>query len=92
MTRKEQFETIMNYYGRRHQMLKAIEELTELAEVLIKVLTKNVGLERIMDEMADVYVMLEQVRILNFIDGKELDDKIDEKLERQVNRIKGGNV
>lgn len=92
MTREEQITKILKHYDPWQQRLKAIEELTELTEVLIKDTNKGVDRENIIDEIADVYIMLEQIKMIYHVDALELDNQINKKIERQLNRIKGGNV
>ena len=74
--------TIFNHYGIRVQKKQLIQELGEL----IVALTKS-DLENIIEEMADVQVMLDQFKLSN----KELDERIQktkyEKVKRQLQRI-----
>ena len=77
---------IMDHYGKDEQTLKAIEELNELAVALTQSLTK--GKESgIISEVADVYIMLEQIVCYHEIDPQDLKDTIEFKLDRQIGRI-----
>ena len=89
---REQLKTIITYYRPRNQILKAIEELTELTEVLIKSVNKGFDMKNLIDELADVYIMSEQIKMIYEIDALELDNHITEKIERQLNRINGGTT
>lgn len=54
-------------YGSIGQLIVAIEEMSELTKELTKFLrgnTGNVNREHIAEEMADVYIMLEQLLII----------------------------
>lgn len=43
---------------------------------------------KIIEEMADVLIMMEQVVYLSGIDRKDIDECIQYKLDRQIKRIK----
>ncbi len=88
MSRKDDLEYILHTYGANNQILKAVEELTELTEVLIKMVNKGDSLEHLIDELADVYIMLEQIKIACCIEPEQLDEQINEKINRQLRRIK----
>ena len=88
MSRKDNLEYILQTYGANNQILKAVEELTELTEVLIKMVNKGDSLEHLVDELADVYIMLEQIKIACCIAPEQLDEQINEKINRQLRRIK----
>ena len=45
-------------------------------------------ISKIIEEMADVLIMMEQVIYLSGIDRKDIDDCIQYKLDRQMKRIK----
>lgn len=68
---------IYSHYGKEHQKQQLIQELSEL----ITAITKN-DLENIIEEMADVEVMLDQFKI----DNPEINDKIDKVMLQKVNR------
>lgn len=52
---------IAKHYGINHQKLKLIEEMAELTQALIKGNTSS-----IVEEMADVQILLDQLRYLYF--------------------------
>lgn len=88
MSRRDNLEYILQTYGANNQILKAVEELTELTEVLIKMVNKGDSLEHLVDELADVYIMLEQIKIACCIEPEQLDEQINKKIIRQLKRIK----
>ena len=69
-------------YGKELQTVVAIEELSEL----IKELTKNIrgknNHDAIVEEIADVYIMLDQVMMMNDIWLNDVVEKMHEKLNR----------
>ncbi len=74
-------------YGKELQTVVAIEELSEL----IKELTKNIrgknNHDAIVEEIADVYIMLDQVMMMNDISLNEVVEKMNEKLNRLKERM-----
>lgn len=78
--------TIASHYGLAHQSLKAMEELAELIQALAK--GKR---EMILEEMADVHIMLFQLMYLMGTDMKELQSIEDRKLDRQLKRMEKEN-
>jgi hypothetical protein len=75
-------------YGAEKQIIKAIEEMSELEQTLCKHLLGCGNLDHIDEEMADVMIMLEQ---LTMIFGND-DDIVaweQSKLERLEKRLEG---
>lgn len=60
-------------FGEQYQMVKAINDLTRLIQVLTMSLNK-VDDESVEDEVAGVYIALEQLRIM--LDTKKIDEAI----------------
>ncbi len=73
-------------FGKENQINKAIEELTELSLALQH--RKKVGKNSILNEMADVYIMLHQL-ILIFDDKKLFEGFVNVKIERLEKLING---
>lgn len=77
------YEYAVMHYGKTHQKQKALEELWELGEVLQKSLNgKPVDRVAIIDEVADVWVMVNQ---LAAIYGKE---EVEERVEKKTKRLR----
>lgn len=60
----------IDFYGSSVQELKAIEELSELIRAIARARTcyveeRDTALENLAEEMADVEIMLEQLKIIN---------------------------
>jgi hypothetical protein len=87
---KQKIKEIINVYGEEHQINKAIEEMAELTKELIKYqnkhqeyLTKEKIIKNIKQELADVEVMIEQIKIIfNFTQNE-----IDEIKQRKVRKV-----
>ena len=85
---EEKVKYIVKHYG-HDQANKAVEELIELAEVLVKYYNKDrVDMDALYEELADVEIMLAQVKILFGIDQEELREMVNRKLNRTISRIK----
>jgi len=77
-----QIETIFEYFGLNNQMLKTVEELSELQQELMKFIWKKGNRESIIEEIADVEIMIEQIKF-----GMRLnDDEIDKVKEKKILR------
>ena len=59
-------------FGVKNQLLKAIEELTELSLEICHSSCDRMNRENIIEEMADVYIMMEQMRIIFEVQEVEL--------------------
>lgn len=80
---------IVEAYGLNHQRFKASEELSELQTLILQDANRNgkVPKNRIIEEIADVYVVLKQLELIYQIDSRDIDPVIEYKLERTLNQI-----
>lgn len=78
---------IIAHYGSTAQIIKAMEELSELIVELAKILNKQGDIARIAEEMADVHVMLDQLQLILNIEDKILEDIATEKILRTLKKI-----
>lgn len=74
---------IFSHYGEEHQKKQLIQELGEL----IVAITKD-DLENVIEEMADVEVMLDQFKINYPKINNKIDTVMLNKVNRQLRRIK----
>jgi hypothetical protein len=72
-------------FGNLNQWVKAIEELSELIKEISKLIQDDYVEVKIVEEIADVYIMLEQLKIMLNLTDETLQKQIDFKL----NRLKG---
>lgn len=73
-------------YGNDSQIDVAIEEMSELIKELLKNRRGKQNRCNIADEMADVYIMLEQLKFIFFIGENELKANAEFKLQR-LNKV-----
>lgn len=79
----EMVKKIFSKYGEEEQALKSIEELAELQRAIARKDLRNME-----EEIADVFIMLNQLLLFQGINKKKVLDLIDYKLKRQLERIK----
>lgn len=83
---------IIEHYSPDRQILKSAEECSELAQVCIKVglgSKKKRDIDNIVEEIADVTLMLEQLKMILDIDERVVEDIVYKKIARQLERMKG---
>ena len=79
---KMPYSIIIEAFGFQPQVIMAIEEMSELTKELTKALRGKVRLDNIIEEVADVEIMLEQVKLLFDINNTRLDLEKWKKLDR----------
>lgn len=89
---EEKLLKIINHYGVMHQLKYFQSEVFELNEAIIK--AENIfepiqDIDHITEEIADVMVFIFQFKKYYCIDDTEILKIMNEKIERQLNRIKG---
>lgn len=81
-------------YGEAAQIDMAVEEMAELTKAICKIKRAQAGCEvtaaigNVVEEMADVQIMLDQLRIIFHRSTEEVEEA---KLERLKNRLDGRN-
>lgn len=80
------FEQLIDKYGDK-QVVVAIEELSELQKELCKALRDKTNKENIIEEMADVIIMINQMQMYFKISDEELHKEINYKLNRTKERL-----
>lgn len=74
-------------YGKDMQLTVACEELSELIKEICKNIRGSDNVERITEEMADCYIMMDQLAIIFGIKNCDINAFIDEKLARLEKRM-----
>lgn len=98
MTTEQKIQYIADHYGYESQSRQLIEEMAELTVAINKAWRKTFDAvdklpnmddeERIVEEIADVEIMLRQIKYLLGVDEDELSQIAERKLDRQIERIK----
>lgn len=76
------YKKAIETFGIRNQINKAIEECSELVKELCKSMQDNDNLQQIIEEIADVSIMLEQLQLIYKINKSELEEYKDIKIKR----------
>ena len=86
---RDKLQFIVDTHGCRLQQDIAIEEMAELQKAILK--HRRYGNketeQEIIDEIADVEIMLEQLKII-YSCYKDVENRIEYKIEREIGRIK----
>lgn len=91
MESKEIMQLAIDSYGRVNQVIKTVEELSELSQALCKILTSKFTddnseiFENIFEEIADVEIMLEQCKMIFY----KSEDKINDYKNKKLKDLKG---
>lgn len=80
-------ETAIKTYGKDMQLNVAIEEFSELIKEICKNKRGRENIESITEEMADCYIMLEQLLLIFGIENDEINRVIGAKLDRLAERL-----
>jgi NTP pyrophosphatase (non-canonical NTP hydrolase) len=86
MTKQEIYDAILKKNGRKHQIIVAIEELSELQKELTKFLrfdgfSENHRLSETTEELIDVTIIVEQLINIFDIDYQEFQERKNEKIQ-----------
>lgn len=80
-------ERAIETYGKDMQLNVAVEELSELIKEICKNKRGADNRANIIDEMADCYIMLEQLAIIFDISTDEMSVQLDKKFTRLEKRL-----
>lgn len=83
------YHEAIEIYGESAQLDMVIEEMSELTKEICKAKRGKHNHDAIVEEMADVYIMLEQLKIMCSVNEKELHEVVFNKIKRLDERLKG---
>ena len=83
-----EIEKIVKHYGSEHQIVVAMEECGELIQSLSKYLRGEGSTDNIAEEMADVQLVLEELRFIFSISLNDTVKRMTDKIERTLDIIK----
>lgn len=87
--RREKIKAIAFYYGKANQHRIIAEECAELAKEALKGIRNNYSNKaELSEEIADVFIMINQAIELNRLESGAIMYMVDQKLDRQIERIK----
>lgn len=82
--RKKVYEDAITRWGSHNQLVVAIEEMSELQKEICKCFRHEGKKEDLIEEVADVSIMLEQI-IFIF----DIDDDVKKMVDKKIQRLKG---
>lgn len=92
---KAKCHKIAEHYGEEHQMLKAVEEMAELTQAIVKGISGEYPRYStiLVEEYADMMIMMEQLKVFMHDNGVLRDVRrfVDYKLDRQLERMEREN-
>lgn len=83
----EELKRIIETFGDSAQKVVAIEEMSELIKEICKDMRGKTNRDGMIEEIADVQIMLWQLRAMYHIDSSELEAVIRYKIKRTLQRI-----
>ena len=83
------YEAAIAKYGESKQLVKAMEELAELQQSICRVFCDRGNEDNIIEEIADVEIMLEQVKMIFDIPEEIIETVKMQKVERLEKRLVG---
>ena len=86
MRTRDIYTAAVKKYGKEHQLVLCMEEMAELTKELSKNMRGSKNITNISEEIADVEIMLEQLRVI-FGNRSEVDTIKAEKLLRLADRV-----
>lgn len=86
---KEVLQKAIDKYGAAAQSVVAMEELAELQKEISKSYRGENNKEQLTEELADVYIMLMQLRIMHDIPVRNIGNEMLKKVERLNTRLSG---
>lgn len=89
ISQKEQLQKIIDHYGHRSQKEMLFEEFVELQKEVCKELRGKGDKHHIEEELADVYVMLQQLQLIYGISDEKVELEVQKKIERTLDGIEG---
>lgn len=87
MFRENDLKKIIKFYGEKAQIIKAIEELSELTKELCKNINGQIDDRSIEEEIADVQIMLNQLNIIFGFSKADIEYYMNLKIKRTTDII-----
>lgn len=91
MTDKQIMKKAIDTYGKDMQCMVAIEEMSELIKEISKDKRYANNKEHIIEEIADVSIMLEQLKIIYAIDESDIQKVHNAKMKRLREKVQNDN-
>ena len=87
MNVKEVLKKAIETYGKENQSMMLFEEMAELQKEVCKSLRGNNNHDEIVEEIANVLIMIEQLKIMHDVKYRELNEMLNFKINRLKERL-----
>lgn len=87
MNAMEVLKKAIETYGKENQSMMLFEEMAELQKEVCKSLRGNNNHDEIVEEIADVLIMIEQLKIMHDVKYRELNEMFNFKINRLKERL-----
>lgn len=84
---KEELIQVIKNYGIHSQTIMLFEEMSELQKEICKLYRKRGTIDHVIEELADVVIMLEQLQLMLNLEEKKLQEIVDYKMDRLKERM-----
>ena len=78
-------------FGSISELIITVEELSELQKEVTKQLRNEGKMENLVEEMADVYIVMEYLKMIFAITDDDINKQVEKKLNRLENRLNSEN-
>lgn len=86
MTEEQFIDYVLSENGNNHQIYKAVEEMSELAVEFMHSMDMKLDRSHLVEEFADVVLMLKQMKKVFHITDEEIYQNIHYKIQRYLDR------
>ena len=88
---KSVIENALDKWGSMSELVVTIEELSELQKEVTKQIRNEGKMENLVEEMADVYIVMEYLKMILAITDDDINREVEKKLNRLENRLNTEN-
>lgn len=89
---KDLYQRVIDTYGTGSQLMVAVEELSELQKEICKAFRGKLNEQNLIEEIADVEIMIEQVKMIYDLNDDEIEAEKQVKLWRLSERLNDGTL
>ena len=84
---KSVIENALEKWGSMSELVVTIEELSELQKEVTKQIRNQGKMENLVEEMADVYIVMEYLKLIFAINDEDIKTEIAFKIDRLMSRL-----
>ena len=88
---KSVIENALDKWGSMSELVVTIEELSELQKEVTKQIRNEGTMENLVEDMADVYIVMEYLKMIFATTDDDINKEVEKKLNRLENRLNSEN-